>query len=56
MRLRLDGNDMCPKPSETSDAIAHMRASVEDQIAGPDKLMVEPIHRGAPVAVAVIDA
>jgi hypothetical protein len=33
-----------------------MRASIEDEIAGLDKLAVEAIHGGAPVAVAVIDA
>src|SRR5262249_9530349 len=56
LRLRLNRDDACPESPERADAIAYMRAEVEDEIAGIDELPVQTIHCGAPFAIAVIDA
>ena len=55
-RLRLDRDHARAEAAEGGDAVADMRADVEDEIAGRDEAAVEPVHGGAVRAVAVIDA
>ena len=55
-RLRLDRHDAGAKPAKRRDAVADMGADVEHQVAGLHELGVEPVHRRARRAVAVIDA
>ena len=54
-RLRLDRDHPCTEPAKGGDAVADMGADVEHQIARPHELAIEAVHRGAALAVAVID-
>src|SRR5215207_3804061 len=55
-RLGLHCDHPRAEPAEAGDAIADMRADVENEIAGPDELGIEPIHGSAASPIAVIDA
>ncbi len=55
-RLRLDGHNTRPEPPERSHSIAYMRTDIENEIARPHELAVEPIHGRAMLPVAVINA
>jgi len=52
----LDGDDPRAKTAERSDAVADMRANVENEIFRLDEAGIEPVHRRAPLAIAVVDS
>ena len=51
-----DGDYACADPPERGDTVAHVSADVEHEIARFDEAAVEPLHRVAPLPVAVVDA
>src|SRR4051812_5088192 len=54
--LRLARDDARTEPPERRDAVPHMGAHVEHEIAGLDEARVKPSHRCAIALAAVIDA
>jgi hypothetical protein len=55
-RLRLDRDHPRAEAAKRTDPVAHMRADIEHQIAGPHELTIKRLHAGPPLRTPVVDA
>jgi hypothetical protein len=53
--LWFDGYDTTADPTKCGSPVADMSADVEDQIAGPYEMGIEPVHPPSPSRAAVIN-